>query len=250
MALSFICLVLILLFFRPSLSFTCPNSVRCGNIDINYPFFTSTTPPECRGKFLIECDFLSPMIQFKGVDYKIMNISYLDNVITIQDQGLSGLFHNSQCSFLYKFTVPIPDFDFYGHHPTLRYNSSSCLSEGYESFNDFFHLTYNSTICRDYSIYYWNESDHQLNHISPVNCLGSYPTLFEWVLSYTEANGNLSFSLLAAGFSHQSELQMKCFNCQLIGKNCSRDDDSSCMCEHSCLHRASKEIFSTFTSDK
>jgi len=106
MAASFVYLILVLLAFLDALSLSCPNSVRCGNIGINYPFFENTTGSQkCGGKFAIECNGSSAMLQFEGVNYPVLNISYPERVVTIQDLMLSQYSRESRCSFLYDFTV-------------------------------------------------------------------------------------------------------------------------------------------------
>ena len=243
MAAPFLYLILVLLAFLASLSLSCPNSVRCGNIDINYPFFENITGSQkCGGKFAIECNGSSAMLQLEGVNYPVLNISYPGRVITIQDQMFSQYLHESSCSFLYDFAAPIHHFNPFGRLRTQKsINSFNCTHEDFDYFRGFFHLNFNSSLCRDYNLYDWKESENFSRKGHPANCWISQATLFEWVLSYSEDDGSLS--LHSAGFSHHRELHKDCFICPMTEENCSRNNhaaDSSCLCGDMCLERNRK----------
>lgn len=240
MAVPFICLVL--LFFLPNFSLTCPNPVKCGNVNISYPFFTNATPSGCRGNFLVACNGSSPIIQFEGVTYEVINISYPDKLVIVQDQALSRYFAHSTYGFLYNFTTPIRHFNRYREFSIP--NSTSFLylgREDYEFMAGNFHAIYNSSACRDYN-FYWYESENQLSMDSPASCLIDKPAWFEWVMSFDENDGN--FSLLSAGFSSQMKSHEHCFNCVLAYADCSSHGDggySSCQCKRTCSERKGKK---------
>jgi len=179
MAVPFIYLILLLVAFLATLSLSCPNPVRCGNIDISYSFFANTTgSQQCGEKFAIECSGSSAMFQFDGVNYPVLNISYPEKVITIQDQTFSQYLHESSCSFLYDFTAPIHHFNPSGRfQPQRNIYSFICTHEDFDFFRGFFHLNFNSSFCRDYNRYYSKKSENLPNRY-PANCWISQSTLF------------------------------------------------------------------------
>ena len=97
--------------------------------------------------------------------------------------------------------------------------------------------------CNDYNMYYWDEPSQQSTPTLSSNCLAAEPTLFQWVLSFSQDDGPLS--LLSAGFSRQFELREDCFYCQVTGQRCASSNgrgDYSCSCENSCEGNKGKVI--------
>ena len=250
MAVPIIFLVIIFLLFLPSHSLTGPNPVSCGGIDIKDPFSTNA-----RATYPIQCNGSAPTVQFGGVTYPVMNISYQEKVVTIYDQVLSHYLADLNCSFLYNFIVPVhhfnPSSDIFGrlaHKTNLPSGSPNlkspkprnCVLEDFLFLTGFFYLSYNFSACENYNIYF--ETKNELLTAIPPSCSVSQPSSFEWILSFSEYDG--SFSLLSAGFSRKTKLRTDCFNCQ-VKRNCRGNGDgrdSFCKCEHEpgCLGSKSK----------
>jgi len=187
--------------------FSCLDSMKCGNIEIEYPFFSSTNAAETastsKGNYSIKCNYgFKPTINFNGHENAVKRISSWNKVFVLQDVGLGHSLLEGRRGFLYNFTDPIHNFDLPLDFQLQSFNYSSldCSLEVHVISRTLFPVLYDSVPCKDYNLYYWNESAaYQSEAVHQPNCQAGKPYMFEWVLSFGAADGSLS--LLAAGFS-------------------------------------------------
>lgn len=232
-----------LLIFCPMKCFPCPHHFTCGhtNIDLFYPFYVDIGEPNCTGKYLIRCDNGSiPVIKLDKREHILIDILSAEKVLIVQDPDLSGYLFSGQCGFLYNFTHPIHNFLLPVQSPVLNNRPGGCRYN-IDIIHQTFFDPYSCRLCKDYSVYYWDDSDESTDHLEKAHhpgCLAAQPPLFRWVLSFDNYNDGDGLYLLSAGFSHHFELRVDCFECHVNGRPCSSSDDSeassSCSCDNVC----------------
>lgn len=222
-------------FFSATADSPCTQQFTCGTatLPIKFPFYTNDSVSPCLGVHLIQCIDLVPAVQFYGNDYlyPVRTISYTDKTITIHDLKLSSYFRGSNCEFLYDFRVPIPGFNFTSLSVSLLSGESffSC-KQNYDFSRDIFFQDYNLSLCRNYSLYYF---DDESSGFVPSACSSYSDIWYHWKLSFGEDKDGRKTSLLGAGFSPRWT-GTSCFSCQFSADNCSDEFGYACNCLSTC----------------
>ncbi|XP_020584985.1 LEAF RUST 10 DISEASE-RESISTANCE LOCUS RECEPTOR-LIKE PROTEIN KINASE-like 1.1 [Phalaenopsis equestris] len=239
----------ILLFFLASLPNTCffrpatadssclLENYTCGNITvgIKFPFYTNSSVQSCSGLHFIQCIDLVPAVRFYGDNYvyPVRSISYEEKTVIIHDLKLSSYFRGWNCDFVYDFRKPLPGFNFTSISETLPSGESlfNCRQD-YDFSHDMFQVDYNLSLCKNYSLYYFEGNGDQSYSSLPSSCSSSKDLWFHWKLFFGGENDK-EISLLGLGFSPRW-VGTDCFSCQISARNCSDGDDSACSCSSTC----------------
>ncbi|KAH7658440.1 Non-specific serine/threonine protein kinase protein [Dioscorea alata] len=173
------------------------------------------------------------MIRFNnsGPLFQLKELSIPQHKLVFLEPELSSPFNKQNCSFLYSFILPYHNFNLSFCHDLLlaeqQFFNCSKLEDNFE--HELLLELNRITPCKNYNFYFANKKlDSQIFQALPSDCKTNRSPSYEWTFSFSD-DGILD--LLSVGFSNHLELNLECFNCEVIGSGCSVNGGHKTVCQ-------------------